>query len=120
MIDEMSFVAMPKITHVLFMRYIGLRQQDDVRSHDLEKVPQKFDDLVALRQMKAVCSDLLPEEGDGIQAKNPTALGKIKHDEVEKLEQQIGGTPVQIYLIGTERRPDMALARPSCRRGQER
>ncbi len=92
------------------MRNVRLGEKDHVRGHREENIPHQFHHFVSLRQVYTPGPGLLPEEGHRVETHDPRPPRHVPDQQVQKLEQDIRGAPVQIHLVLAEGVPHVADA----------
>src|SRR6056297_3300271 len=106
----MCLVSFSEIAQVFFMGNVCFGQYDCSWIDKFGYFPEQLDDFMSFRPMKAGCSRLFPQEGNGIEPDNPGSAGKIVKQNIHHFDKYLWIGKVQINLVSTEGGPDMFLS----------
>jgi len=120
-IDQLGFVdSVAEIGNVVFMRYVGLADQQDLREGHVQGGPDQLDNLVGLGKVDTRGADFLPQVCDGIQADKLRPSGRVKKQRIQDIQQYIWIMEIQVDLVGAERSPHGFTAGRGVEAGQQR
>ena len=106
----MGLIGIAKIGKILPVGNIGLGEHQRILTGVFSQCPKQAHQLVSLLQVQATGTGNLPQKSHSIEAKDTHTLIEILAHNRHKLLEYFRVAKIQIYLIMTERAPDILRA----------